>query len=163
MALFDSAAGPMASKQIAIGNDIYQDDYGDDAWVHSTKDSSTSDSGDIFGSLVAQDFAPVDPTTPPKPILPGVGCVLVFAPPATPGVPATTAGMLDLSEVNTVIIRLDPSRRVSAMALVFSPTSEVGKMFSDGIVLTFDYASPVTIMAPDPAKVVEQETPRPSG
>jgi hypothetical protein len=151
--------GDFDSKTITIGTDEWSDSVGSGAWVHKTVDAAKTNDSDIFASLAKAGLAQVDPSTVSSaPDLAGSGCLIAFA-----GKPTSTelpTSSLDLTQVSTVLFRIASDGRVESAAFLFDPKLAAAGTTPSEFTLTFDYASPVTITAPDPATVTE-ESPAP--
>ncbi len=152
--------GDFTSKTIGIGTDEWADSQGTGTWVHRTVDKKSADESDMFTSLSAAGLEMVDPATlSGTPDVPGTGCLIAFA-----GKAATSAspapGGLDLTEVQNVLFRIGSDGRVQSAVFLFDPQLAATGSTPAEFTLVFDYDSPVSIAAPDPATVTE-ESPAP--
>lgn len=148
--------GDFSSKSIKIGVDEWADSQGTGAWLHRTVEKTSKDNADIFQSLADAGLAVTDPSTIANaPDLAGSGCVIAFATASGSASTPSAGGGLDLSNVTYVLFRVADDGRVESAAFLFDPASAITGSTPVAFSLVFDYESPVSIKAPDPATVTE--------
>jgi hypothetical protein len=153
------AAGGLASVQsMTVAQDRWTSAYGSQAWIHTkVADASGEPStGPLAAMFAAGKLTPV--TDAPAVELPGSSpCVLAFE--MAPPTPRSDSGVLPLSSVQYVVMRVDPATALpESFGFIADPASLLAGEPPQAV-LAMDYASSIQITPPDARFVVEPGTP----
>lgn len=153
------AAGGLASVQsMTVAQDRWTSAYGSQAWIHTkvTGASGEPTTGPLDAMFAAGKLTPV--TDAPAVELPGSSpCVLAFK--MTPPTPRSDSGLLPLSSVQYVVMRVDPATALpESFGFIADPASLLAGEPPQAV-LSMDYAASVQITPPDARMVLEPGTP----
>jgi hypothetical protein len=154
-----SAGGLSSLSMISKTQDFFTSAFGSQAWLHAVVPEGTPPVTDPV--LVALADAGLVPTTSaPSVDLPGTAsCVLAFEAMTPTPARVLTVTSYPTSEVQYVVMRVDPATALPQSIAFFADPAAVEKGDPEKVVLTIDYVSSVSIPIPDAAFLVEVGSP----